>query len=124
MRKDHAEVFFEELKALGRLPHPNALHRLCVLCEGMTLEAISRPYLHIPNVYDLPKSAEACALCAMLMDQIWKSAAAQQVISPNPSQNSTEGAQEFLGMLSKVGIEKEMEVGLRIWAPYREDYVA
>lgn len=124
MRKDHAEVFFEELRALGRLPHPNALHRLCVLCEGMTLEAISRPYLHIPNVYDLPKSADACALCAMLMGQIWKSAAAQQAISSNPSQNSTEEVQKFLRMLSKLGIEREMEVGLRIWAPYREDYVA
>lgn len=124
MRKDHAEVFFEELKALGRLPHPNSLHRLCIICEGMTLEAISRPYLHIPNVYDLPKSAEACALCAMLMDQILKSAAAYQAISLNPSEDSAEGVQEFLRTLSKVGIERDMEVGLRIWAPYREDYVA
>lgn len=124
MRKDHAEVFFEELKALGRLPHPSALHELCTLCEGMTLEAINRPYLHIPNVYDIPKSAEACALCAMLISQIWKSAAAQQAISSDPPRDATEGVQEFLRMLSKVGIEKEMEVGLRIWAPYREDYVA
>lgn len=124
MRKDHAEVFFEELKALGRLPQPSALHELCTLCEGMTLEAINRPYPHIPNVYDLPKSADACALCAMLMGQIWKSAAAQQAISSDPPQDATEGVQAFLRMLSKVGIERDMEVGLRIWAPYREDYVA